>query len=134
MDAVVTGVDRYGFFCRGTELPAEGLVHVTTLSNGDYYDYDKAGHTLTGRRSGEVFRLGDPVRVRVVRVDLDRRQLDLRLVRHETRRRGESRRSDRAPSEIDRKRDFEPGRRGGSRQRGGRTDRARKNRRSKRRR
>jgi ribonuclease R len=85
MDAIVTGVDRYGFFCRGTELPAEGLVHVTTLSSGDYFDYDRTSHTLTGRRSGEVFRLGDKVRVRVARVDVDRRQLDLRLVRHDRR-------------------------------------------------
>lgn len=88
MDAIITGVDRFGFFCRGTEMPAEGLVHVTTLSTGDYFDYDKASHTLTGRRSGEVFRLGDNVRVRVARVDVDRRQLDLRLVRHEKRKGG----------------------------------------------
>lgn len=85
MDAIITGVDRYGFFCRGVEMPAEGLVHVTTLSSGDYFDYDRSSHTLTGRRSGEIFRLGDQVRVRVVRVDVDRRQLDLRLVRHERR-------------------------------------------------
>jgi len=91
MDAVITGVDRYGFFCRGVEIPAEGLVHVTTLSNGDYFDYDKTSHTLTGRRGGEVFRLGDRVRVRVVRVDVDRRQLDLRLVQHEKRKGGSSR-------------------------------------------
>jgi len=101
MDAVITGVDRFGFFCRGTELPAEGLVHVTTLSNGDYFDHDKTSHTLTGRRSGEVFRLGDKVRVRVARVDVDRRQLDLRLVRHEKHksgdgRPGEQRKGDRA--------------------------------------
>ncbi|HVJ67834.1 MAG TPA: ribonuclease R, partial [Caulifigura sp.] len=78
-DATVTGVDRYGFFCRGIEMPAEGLVHITTLRD-DIYDYDRAGHCLTGRRSGRTIRLGDPVRVAVARVDVDRRELDLRLV------------------------------------------------------
>jgi ribonuclease R len=85
LDAVITGVDRYGFFCRGTALPAEGLVHVTTLSSGDYYDYDKSAQLLVARRSGEQFRLGDLVRVQVARVDVDRRELDFRLVRHERR-------------------------------------------------
>jgi ribonuclease R len=78
-NATVTGVDRYGFFCRGIEMPAEGLVHITTLRD-DIYDYDRAGHCITGRRSGRVIRLGDPVRVAVARVDVDRRELDLRLV------------------------------------------------------
>jgi ribonuclease R len=78
-DATVTGVDRYGFFCRGNTMPAEGLVHITTLRD-DIYDYDRAGHCLTGRRSGRTIRLGDPVRVAVARVDVDRRELDLRLV------------------------------------------------------
>jgi ribonuclease R len=78
-DATVTGVDRYGFFCRGNTMPAEGLVHITTLRD-DIYDYDRPGHCLTGRRSGRTIRLGDPVRVAVARVDVDRRELDLRLV------------------------------------------------------
>jgi ribonuclease R len=78
-DATVTGVDRYGFFCRGIQMPAEGLVHVTTLRD-DIYDFERSGHCLTGRRSGRVIRLGDPVRVAVARVDVDRRELDLRLV------------------------------------------------------
>ena len=73
--AVTTdGGETWTEVTRNKGLPAEGLVHVTTLSNGDYYDHDKTSHTLTGRRSGEVFRLGDSVRVRVVRVDVDRRE------------------------------------------------------------
>jgi ribonuclease R len=79
LDAVVTGVDRFGFFCRGIKLPAEGLVHVTTLRD-DIYDYDRAGHCLVARRSGRTIRLGDAVRVSIARVDVDRRELDLRLV------------------------------------------------------
>ncbi len=77
--ANITGVERFGFFCQGKELPAEGLVHVRSLP-ADQWDYDDRGHTLTGRRSGVVFRLGDEVRVSVNKVDVDKRTLDFRLV------------------------------------------------------
>ncbi len=79
MDAVVTGVQQFGLFAQGIELPAEGLVHVTSLQD-DYYRYDKTTHSLTGYRKDNVFRLGDMVRVAVARVDVDRRELDFRIV------------------------------------------------------
>jgi ribonuclease R len=60
-------------------LPAEGLIHVTALAD-DFYQYDRRTHTLAGRRSGNQFRLGDRARVVVARVDVDRRELDFRLV------------------------------------------------------
>jgi ribonuclease R len=78
--AIVTGVEEYGFFAQAEEFPAEGLVHASTLTD-DYYAYDEATHSLVGRRRGGRYRLGDVVRVRVVRVDEQRRQLDLRVVR-----------------------------------------------------
>jgi ribonuclease R len=78
LEVIVTGVADYGFYGQGEEMPIEGLVHVSTLSD-DYYYYDEASHSLTGRRSQRRFRLGDKVRVRVVRVDLQRRQLDFRV-------------------------------------------------------
>ncbi len=80
LDAIVTGVADYGFFAMAEKLPVEGLVHVSTLSE-DFYHYDEAAHTLTGRRKRRTYRLGDRVRVAVVRVDLPRRQLDFRVVR-----------------------------------------------------
>jgi ribonuclease R len=79
MDAVVTGVEEYGLFAMGVELPAEGLIPVTTLAD-DYYRYDGRTHTLSGHRSGNTFRLGDRIRVEVARVELDRRELDFRIV------------------------------------------------------
>ncbi|MGQ0635296.1 MAG: ribonuclease R [Planctomycetaceae bacterium] len=77
-DAVITGVADFGFFCQALEVPAEGLVQVTTLDDDHYY-FDQAAHTLVGRRSGRTYRLGDKTRVVVARVDVDRRQLDFRL-------------------------------------------------------
>lgn len=79
MDAVVTGVQQFGLFAQGIELPAEGLVHVTSLQD-DYYRYDKTTHSLTGYRKDNAYRLGDVVRVAVARVDVDRRELDFRVV------------------------------------------------------
>lgn len=77
--AVITGVQDFGFFCQLVEIPAEGLVSSMTLDD-DYYYMDSDSHTLIARRSGKQYRLGDRVKIVVARVDLDRRQLDLRLV------------------------------------------------------
>jgi ribonuclease R len=85
MDAVVTGVESFGLFVRGTKLPAEGLIHVDSLVD-DYYRFDRATHTLAGYRSDNTYRLGDLLRVAVARVDLERRELDFRLVTRKKRR------------------------------------------------
>jgi ribonuclease R len=79
MPGVITGVEQFGLFIRGTEIPAEGFVHISALQD-DYYHYDKAAHTLVGRRAGNQFRLGDLVKVAVATVDIDRRELDFRLI------------------------------------------------------
>lgn len=79
MDGVVTGVESFGIFVTGTEIPAEGLIHLSTLTD-DHYKYDRRGHILTGFRSGNTYRLGDPVRVEVATVDVERRELDFRIV------------------------------------------------------
>ncbi len=79
MDAVVTGVETFGLFAQGLQLPAEGFVHIDSLAD-DQYHYDRASRTLSGFRSGNTYRLGDVLRVAVARVDIDRRQLDFRVV------------------------------------------------------
>jgi ribonuclease R len=86
VDAIITGVADYGFFAQVEELPVEGLVHVSTLED-DYYYYEQASHSLIGRRSGRRFRLGDKVFVRVVHVDLQRRQLDFRVAERKKKKR-----------------------------------------------
>ena len=78
LDAVITGVADYGFFAQAEVFPAEGLVHVSSLTD-DYYVFDEEHHALFGRRHKTRYRLGDRVRVEVARVDLQRRMLDFRL-------------------------------------------------------
>jgi ribonuclease R len=82
MEAVVTGVESYGLFVQGVKLPAEGLVRVESLSD-DHYTFDRTSRTLTGHRAGNNYRLGDLLRVAVARVDLERREIDFRVVEKE---------------------------------------------------
>jgi ribonuclease R len=78
LEVVITGVADYGFYAQAEQLPVEGLVHISTLVD-DYYYYEESSHSLTGRRTQRRYRLGDRVHVTVVRVDLQRRQLDFRV-------------------------------------------------------
>ena len=75
LDGMVSTVTSFGLFVQLKDVYVEGLVHVTALSN-DYYQFDPVGQCLRGERSGRVYRLGDPLRVRVARVDLDERKID----------------------------------------------------------
>ncbi len=79
MDAFITGVESFGMFCQGVAIPAEGLIHLSAMAD-DFYVYDQSTRTLTGSRTKREFRLGDKVRVVVAAVDVDRRQLNLRVV------------------------------------------------------
>ncbi|QSP96217.1 ribonuclease R [Marinobacter salinisoli] len=85
---VIAAVVPFGFFVELADVYIEGLVHVSTLS-GDYFHHDAAKHRLIGERTAVSFRLGDEVRVKVVRVDLEDRKIDLELVSQPRRRRGD---------------------------------------------
>ena len=78
MTALITGVEDFGLFAQGLEIPAEGLVPLINLPD-DRYDYDKRAHALVGRR-GNRFRLGDKVEVEIFAVDMDERKLELKVV------------------------------------------------------
>lgn len=81
-DGIITSVTAFGLFVELRGVFVEGLIHVTALRN-DYYQFDPVGHRLHGERSGQVYRLGDSLQVRVVRVDLDERKIDFELVESE---------------------------------------------------
>ncbi len=87
MEGVIANVTGFGFFVRLTELHIDGLVHVSNLAN-DYYRFDPIGARLTGESSGMVFRLGDKVKVKVLSVNLDDRQIDFELVDSQRQQRG----------------------------------------------
>lgn len=80
LEATITGLESFGMFCQGLQIPAEGMIHLSALGD-DFFEFDPVGRTLTGQRTRQVFRLGDHLRVQVVAVDVDRRQMELRPVR-----------------------------------------------------
>jgi ribonuclease R len=77
----VSGVIAYGFFVRLDNLGAEGMVRLSSI-NDDYYQYDEKGFRIVGVHTGRIFRLGDRVQVRVIRVDRLRNEIDLQLVQY----------------------------------------------------
>ena len=75
----VTGVQAFGLFVELDEVYVQGLVHVSSMTD-DYYLFNEKAHELKGENTRKTYRLGDKVEVQVVRVDLERRQIDFALV------------------------------------------------------
>lgn len=75
----ISSVTGFGLFVELNDVFIEGLVHISELSN-DYYHFDPVRHCLVGERSGQRYGLGDSVQVKVVRVDLDEKKIDLQMV------------------------------------------------------
>ncbi len=77
-EGVIAAVTTFGVFVELSDLYIEGLMHVSALP-GDYYHFDQAKQRLIGERTRQIFQLGGAVTVRVARVDLDDRKIDLEL-------------------------------------------------------
>ncbi|MDA8562066.1 ribonuclease R [Gammaproteobacteria bacterium] len=77
-DGIISSVTNFGMFIMLSENYVEGLVHISMLKN-DYYKYDPIKHALLGERAGKRFRLGDHVRIKVAKVNLDQKQIDFIL-------------------------------------------------------
>ncbi len=75
-DGIVVSVASFGLFVDLSGLYIEGMLHVSNLK-GDYYEYDAKHQRLVGSRSKQVYALGQKLRVKVVRVSLDERKIDL---------------------------------------------------------
>ena len=92
-EGYITGVAAFGLFVQLVEHFVEGLVHVSSMAD-DYYRFLEKSHSLRGENTQKVYQLGDRVEVQVIRVDMERRQIDLGLVdvldavRSDERRRG----------------------------------------------
>jgi len=78
-EGYVTGVASFGLFIELIEHFVEGMVHVSTMAD-DYYRFVESAHMLRGENTHKVYRLGDKVKVQVIRVNMEVRQVDLGLV------------------------------------------------------
>ncbi len=96
-DGTISGVREFGVFVQLEQFFVDGMIHVSALGD-DYYHFDPARFQLEGERSGQRFRLGDKVRIQIIRVDMDQAKIDFDLVSahhsvHKAGKAGNSRRS-----------------------------------------
>ncbi len=77
-DAVISGVTEWGLYAEINENKCEGLIPMRTLQD-DYYEFDEANYCIVGRRKHRKFTIGDAVRIRIMRANLERKQLDFEL-------------------------------------------------------
>ena len=77
-DGHISGIQSYGLYVEIDENHCEGLVPMHDLQ-GDYYEFDEAHYCLIGRRHHSKYQLGDPIRIKVARANLEKRQLDFTL-------------------------------------------------------
>ena len=77
-DAHISGIQSYGIYCEIDENHCEGMVPMRDLDD-DYYDFDERNYCLVGRRHHHKYQLGDPVRIKVARANIEKRQLDFTL-------------------------------------------------------
>jgi ribonuclease R len=78
-EGVISGVTEWGIYVEIIENQCEGMVAIRELQN-DYFEYDEENYSIRGRQSGKVYMLGDKIMVEVAKADLQKRQLDYRLV------------------------------------------------------
>lgn len=102
LDGVIANVTGFGFFVRLTELHIDGLVHISSLAN-DYYQFDPIGQRLIGESFGNIYRLGDAVKVKVLSVNLDDRQIDFELVETSRKLRGKGKTAKKRAAQADKK-------------------------------
>ena len=77
-DAHISGIQSYGIYCEIDENHCEGMVPMRDLDD-DYYDFDERNYCLVGRRHHNKYQLGDPIRIKVARANMEKRQLDFAL-------------------------------------------------------
>jgi ribonuclease R len=78
-DGVISGVTEWGIYVEIVENQCEGMIHIRELAD-DFYEYDDENYCIKGRSTHKVYTLGDRVKIIVVKADLQKKQLDFRLV------------------------------------------------------
>ena len=77
-DAHISGIQSFGIYAEIDENHCEGMIPMRDLDD-DYYDFDEKNNCLVGRRRHHVYQLGDPIRIKVAKANLERKQLDFTL-------------------------------------------------------
>jgi ribonuclease R len=75
-DGIITGVTDFGIFVEIVETKCEGMARLADMKD-DFYEFDEKNYRVIGRRRKNIYRLGDKVKVRIKKTDIDRRMIDL---------------------------------------------------------
>jgi len=78
-EGIISGVMEWGIFVELSDTKCEGLVHIRDLDD-DFYIYDERNYCITGQTKGKKYQLGDPVHVKLVRTDLEKKQIDFLML------------------------------------------------------
>lgn len=78
-EGVISGVTEWGIYVEIIENQCEGMIHIRELAD-DFYEYDEENYCLKGRATGKIYTLGDRVNIEVVKADLQKKQLDYKIV------------------------------------------------------
>ncbi len=77
-DGIISGVMEWGIFVELNDTKCEGLVHISDLDD-DFYIYNENDYSIIGQNNGKKYQLGDPLRVKLVRTDIEKKQIDFVL-------------------------------------------------------
>jgi ribonuclease R len=80
LDGTISGVTRFGLFVILDNIYTEGLLHIKDLED-DYYYFDEKNFCIIGRKTRTLFRMGKRLKVKIARVNVEKRKVDLRLVK-----------------------------------------------------
>ena len=78
-EGIISGVTEFGLYVELNDSHCEGMIPLRDMDD-DYYEFDERNYQLWGKRHHRRFTLGDPIRVRVAKANLDKKQLDFALV------------------------------------------------------
>lgn len=78
-DGVITGVTDWGIYVQDTHSLAEGMIKLASIK-GDFFEHEASKYRVRGQRTGKIYHLGDPIKVKLVRADKDERQLDFEVI------------------------------------------------------
>lgn len=80
--AIITGVTEYGIFAEIRENACEGLIHINSLKDDEYF-YDSVNFQHIGIHNNKTFQLGDEILVKIIKINLERKQIDLEIVKNQ---------------------------------------------------
>lgn len=107
-DAVVSSVTSFGMFIQ-LDNTVEGLIHISNMKD-DFYEFDEKSMSMHGRGTGKIFKVGQPIKVKLIRADVEHRQIDFERVLTPE----EQEQADKREAEFKKKRSMQHGRgRGG---------------------